>query len=142
MARKPANGVNALYSRYKYECKRRNIFWGLSKDEFWVITSLPCHYCGLIPSQQIKNSKGQGAYLYSGIDRANNDQGYVLANCVPACVECNEAKRARPLQEWLDWINRLVEHHGKRTVPSEQDVQGNAEERAAGPGNEEAKKGR
>lgn len=125
---------NQLYARYRYECKRRNIFWGLTKVEFHALTSAPCQYCGQPPMQIIKHDKRR--YTYNGIDRVDSRMGYVISNCCAACRRCNQAKSDSSLQDFLAWINRLVSFHGTRTLPSEPQLQSESKEGA--PGNEGA----
>jgi 5-methylcytosine-specific restriction endonuclease McrA len=75
-----------LYSQYLYECKRRNIFWGLTQEEVGAITRKDCVYCGQTPAQVIRG------YTYNGIDRKDNKQGYTPANVVACCKRCNQIK--------------------------------------------------
>jgi hypothetical protein len=69
------------YTRCKKMAARRNINWGLSESEFWQIVSRSCTYCGFALPQ-----------VGSGIDRIDNNKGYVVNNCVPCCTECNKTK--------------------------------------------------
>jgi 5-methylcytosine-specific restriction endonuclease McrA len=90
MPRKPMDrarrGLNQLFAQYRYECYRRNNFWGLSHEEFGQLTSQPCHYCGKAPLQKCFG------YLYSGLDRKDNAKGYHVRNVVPCCMKCNSIK--------------------------------------------------
>jgi len=47
--------------------------------------------------------------LYSGVDRVDNNQGYVLRNCVPCCKWCNLAKNNTDVHSFLHAIKRIVE---------------------------------
>ncbi len=58
----------------------RNKVWQLSFDEWACQIMKPCHYCG--------GSLGIGV----GLDRKNNDIGYILTNTVPCCGTCNWVK--------------------------------------------------
>jgi hypothetical protein len=53
----------------------------LNFEEFQTLVTSPCHYC--------KNINNEEA---NGIDRVNNDLGYIMDNCVPACWKCNKMK--------------------------------------------------
>ena len=44
---------------------------------------------------------------FPGIDRVNNNIGYVLNNCVSCCKFCNSAKLDRTLIEFRDWIKKV-----------------------------------
>jgi hypothetical protein len=53
----------------------------LNFDEFKCLVTSPCHYCKSISDTEA-----------IGIDRVNNDIGYVKENCVAACWKCNRMK--------------------------------------------------
>lgn len=99
---------NSSYCQYRNSAGRRNRVFNLTKDEFRKITQSPCFYCGSPPSNIYTLTTGR--YVYNGIDRKDNDVGYILENCVPCCEICNKAKRGMPFDEFLDWIRRLVEY--------------------------------
>lgn len=67
------------YNKYKVEAKRKSNAFELSFDEFDLILKQECLYCG-------SNEK-------IGIDRLNNNKGYIENNCVPCCQTCNYMKR-------------------------------------------------
>jgi len=70
--------LESLYSRYKYEAKRKNLEFKISLNDFKKILNNNCHYCGT--SKKI------------GIDRKYNNNGYTSKNCVTCCWECNRFK--------------------------------------------------
>ncbi len=78
--------MKRLYKDYVRNCRKGNIFWGLSMDEFGVITSAPCSYCNRAPYHK------RNGYIYTGIDRKDPKKGYELDNVSPACFECNRIK--------------------------------------------------
>lgn len=47
-------------------------------------------------------------YFYNGIDRKDNDIGYVIENCVSCCDECNKAKRNMLYEKWIAYLDRIV----------------------------------
>jgi hypothetical protein len=81
--------MKRLYKAYVRRCRRRNIFWELTMEQFQMITQKPCSYCKCPPTQQSRN------YIYNGIDRKNDRQGYTLENSVPSCGMCNMIKGTR-----------------------------------------------
>lgn len=105
-----AGVLSSAYARYRYQAKRRKKEWDLTLEEFDKITSANCHYCGTPPGG---NHRG---FLFNGIDRVNNDYGYLFFNCVPACGLCNFAKRGNSVQEFYEWIEKVVKLHGERTL--------------------------
>lgn len=99
---------NFLCYKYKVSAKKRHLEFTLSKQELQTLTSSPCRYCGILPSQAIRNNKAPSPYIYNGVDRVKNNVGYIKENCVPCCYICNLAKRSMSLEEFLAWIDRLV----------------------------------
>lgn len=102
-----------LYHRYKTTSKTRGIFFDIDKESFKTITSLNCHYCGIQPLQKTKCSSlnlKRPDYLYNGIDRIDNNKGYIESNIVPCCFVCNRAKRDMEYLDFLSYIERLKEY--------------------------------
>jgi len=111
------NGVasfNALLNVYRQMARKYEREWQLSAQEFGFLTKQPCHYCGAEPTTIIDKG-GNGAYMYNGIDRANNAKGYTPNNCVSCCKDCNIAKRDRPIPEFLAWAER-IHNQGLRNI--------------------------
>jgi hypothetical protein len=108
--KKPPTG-RFLYSSYLSNCRRRNVFWGLSLEEFVKITSQNCVYCGRKPSQV------RGTYTYNGIDRKDNDRGYTVKNSLPCCKTCNSVKSDRFTFEQMKKIGRVLQIINKAGKP-------------------------
>lgn len=92
---------NGLYSRYKSAAKERKLQFKLTIEEFTILTSTNCHYCDKKPSQMVKGKTSNGPYIHNGIDRKDNNIGYLIDNCVPCCKTCNFAKHTQTLDEFL-----------------------------------------
>lgn len=132
------NKVFWLYSyrRYKKRAKEQNIFFDLSLEDFVQLSSSNCYYCNAKPSekfdlytQRIKESMVHNYQISeeifetyigksNGIDRVDNDKGYVKVNCQPCCWQCNKLKAARTKIDFLEHIKRIYNHsvkdrHGK-----------------------------
>ena len=99
---------NSLYFDYKYNAKARNLEFNLTKTQFKKLATGNCAYCGIEPKQVYYKKCANGNFIYNGIDRINNNIGYVIDNCVPACKFCNYAKKCGTQEEFLEWINRLI----------------------------------
>ena len=85
------------YSQKKGNAKARDIAFSLSFEEFLSLKMSPCEYCGIGPKEAVEKY-GRS----SGIDRRDNDRGYITENCVPCCQRCNTSKGAKVLGE--QWI--------------------------------------
>lgn len=88
------------YNIYKKNAKKRNIDFQLTKEDFYKLTSLKCHYCGDINE-------------YNGIDRIDSNLGYIKENCVPCCEYCNKMKLNYSIDFWLNHIKKVLNYYGK-----------------------------
>jgi len=102
--------INALFSVYKHTAKSRGYDFLLTKDEFLYLTKQNCFYCGKEPSQISRSQSNTGNYIYNGIDRVNNFNGYTIENCVPCCGECNVAKSNKTIKQFFEWIERIYNY--------------------------------
>jgi hypothetical protein len=103
------SGVKYLLEIYRSNAQTKDRSFCLSFEEFKNLTSSPCHYCGSMPSKVAKSRKARIPYTYNGIDRKNNDVGYEIDNCLPCCSFCNHAKHILSYEDFLSWIQRLVQ---------------------------------
>lgn len=77
------------------------------RDKVLAKTGARCTYCG-VPNGCRGEAVPQGGYLWIGasleidhiIPLAKGGTNH-LANLTPACRQCNNAKRDRPLGQWL-----------------------------------------
>ena len=58
------------------------------KDNCW---DKPCHYCG--------------ANTENGVDRKNNDLGYINENVVPSCASCNASKGTMSYEDFTKKVS-------------------------------------
>lgn len=99
---------NSLYVHYKAIAKKRKYRFILSKDEFRKFTKQNCFYCDQPPSN--RHNIGRKPYIYSGIDRVDNDKDYIVENCVACCRTCNSMKLRRPKDSFIEHIFRIYQH--------------------------------
>lgn len=66
----------------RYRSERCGIELNVSDDDLSSLLHQACHYCGLAPRWPEVH----------GIDRKDNDRGYVYGNCLPCCSMCNYMK--------------------------------------------------
>jgi hypothetical protein len=104
---------NFLYRVYKKNAKERGLLFNLDKNLFRKIITSNCYYCGSEPVHVCYRLDLNGGFSYNGIDRVNNNLGYILSNIVPCCENCNKAKRDLTLSSFMNWINRLVNYQIK-----------------------------
>ncbi len=57
----------------------------------------------------------QEAWVYkNGIDRLNNDEGYVLSNCVPSCSVCNYGRQDYTVEEYVEHCKKVTYFQERR----------------------------
>lgn len=111
-------GRRCLFNNYKHQARKRGKEFSLPFDLFTALTTAACFYCGEPPSRTWKVNKAgktaatieNGHCLYTGIDRVNNDKGYLPDNCVACCFTCNSAKGNKTANEWAAWLARIRQH--------------------------------
>lgn len=106
------SGFNALYKRYQDSAKDRDFEFSLSKDEFKNLTKLDCFYCGCKPESLCYAQKRPNftAYIYNGVDRKNNNEGYTLNNSVACCTQCNYLKHTLDFNSFFIKINQIINY--------------------------------
>jgi hypothetical protein len=105
---------NQLFTNYKFHAGKRDLPFVLSREEFKILTKGDCFYCGAAPSQWYHRGHKSGSYIYNGIDRLINSEGYYLNNCVPCCGVCNDMKRTRSESGFIKACQAVVEHQKRR----------------------------
>jgi hypothetical protein len=101
---------NLLYSVYRHNAEIRDRAFTLTKDDFRNLTSFTCFYCGRPPSCIYKLNAKTGEYVYNGVDRIDNAQGYILSNCVSCCKTCNLMKRMQSVKDFIAACQRVVDY--------------------------------
>ena len=75
----------------------------LTNEQFNLIVSMPCYYCGKISIPPTH---------YNGLDRVNNeDRVYHLSNVVSCCGDCNIMKYKHPIHKFLQHCVNVSEYH-------------------------------
>ena len=113
--------LNLLYYTYKKSAEKRGLEFDISKDEFRMITKENCFYCGVKPAQIMNGTakKLYGDWIYNGIDRIDDEIGYVSGNILPSCKKCNYAKQGMTTSDFIDHINKIY-HYQINTIGSRQ----------------------
>lgn len=93
---------HVIWNHYVKGAKKRNIDFKLSKDKFNALIILPCFYCNYYKNGEV-----------NGIDRVDNNKGYIENNVVSCCLMCNSAKGTQHPQEFIDKLY-LIYNHSKQ----------------------------
>ena len=100
----------SLYLRYMRNAKKRGLSFDLPDKLFRILVKGDCFYCGKSPQQVERSLHANGDYIYNGIDRIDNTQGYSESNCVSCCKGCNISKGTMSEQEFIEHIRRIYFH--------------------------------
>ena len=86
---------------YKRKASIRGLVWELSNKKALELFDSKCKYCGIKPLGTSGN----------GIDRFDNDQGYIEGNVVPCCSVCNRAKNSYEYGDFIDYCIHIYENY-------------------------------
>jgi hypothetical protein len=88
-----------VYRRYKKVAEKRKIPFHLSLEQFALIVSQPCYYCGESTEPR-------------GVDRWDNsiNIGYEFENCRPCCAVCNRWKSDMGGPAFIEHLRRAADH--------------------------------
>lgn len=103
---------NMLFLHYKNGAKRRGYLFEIPKERFRELTHQVCYYCGSGPANRCSKWDFNGDYVYNGLDRVDNDKGYVEGNIVPCCGECNKTKKGSISIDIVEKIYHFI-HRGE-----------------------------
>ena len=126
-----AQAKRHYYQTIKYSARKRGHSCNLTQKQILLIGSSPCHYCGDLDTfkktaesyktdcERTGSRFDQDYYdakllNINGIDRVDNDKGYVKNNVVSCCSKCNRSKFRGTQEEFLAWAKRLVAHQVKK----------------------------
>ena len=100
--------VHRRYKSYVNAAKNKDRQFSLSIEDFTILQSKECFYCGTISSEECVN----------GIDRINNKIGYTLENCVSCCSMCNYMKRGFDVELFLKQIKKICDKQMQSNIPA------------------------
>jgi len=104
--------LRQAYSAVKGRHRDKN-FKGahLNFDEFCFLVYRPCYLCGHTGSNTKLDRNTHTGGLHSdtvvrvnGLDRVDNNKGYVVSNCRSCCRFCNAAKSVMTLDHFRAWV--------------------------------------
>lgn len=95
-----ANHMSSNYNHYKKRAEKKQLDFEISEDDFYSLIIKKCYICGKKPEEEHIN----------GIDRIDNDKGYVYNNIEACCGECNYMKNKFSLQDFFDKLRKIKKH--------------------------------
>lgn len=87
--RTPAGKLRKIRAR----AKKKNIDFNLTIEFYETLWGHPCHYCGTTME-------------VTGLDRKDNDKGYLTDNVVPCCYDCNTKKKFKSYETFLKEVKQ------------------------------------
>lgn len=97
---------NMVLARYRSAARGRGLEWALTDEQFNILVSRSCHYCGGTPST-IQSAKWTNVlFAYNGLDRKDNAHGYTVENTATCCKACSHAKAAMSYEEFTSYLIR------------------------------------
>ena len=109
-------GFNSLLNVYKRSAAKRELEFKLSEDEFKELTTKNCYYCNQEPNQKrCASSDNWSTFKYNGIDRVDNNKGYVKDNCVPCCKMCNRMKLDLSYETFMKQMKKIIKFRMETT---------------------------
>lgn len=108
---------NWYIGQYKTSAKKRKLDFELNLCKFKELSQKKCYYCGLSPSprhryrndEKVSQETIDKSIIHvNGIDRLDSNLGYIEINCVSCCTECNYHKGKYSIQQFNNWIQRIV----------------------------------
>jgi hypothetical protein len=109
------SNFNRIFYAYKNSAQKRGILFEIKKEYFAELTKENCYYCGAEPSQiygaNRPNDFKYGFWIYNGVDRLNDNYGYIKENVVPCCKKCNYSKQGMTDIEFLEMVKKIYNNH-------------------------------
>jgi hypothetical protein len=104
---KGATASGSLYHSYEYRAARCNLTMDLNREQFASLIAQNCHYCGAQPRLKVSRRACFQEFLWNGLDRKDNMQGYTVSNVVPCCKTCNWAKGKLSYDDFIAYLERV-----------------------------------
>jgi hypothetical protein len=108
LSRQERANFKHLFRIYREQAKKRGLAFTLSPEAFFNLTQGDCYLCGEKPLRAYSRcSQYPEPFLYNGLDRIDNSQGYTKQNVASCCKFCNVAKSNLKLIDFYKQIRRI-----------------------------------
>lgn len=88
----------SIFYKYEYGAKARGLLFKLTFQEFMTFWGKDCFYC----NNRIETI---------GLDRVDNDLGYLNGNVVACCSICNKMKQTFSKNLFIEQCNKITKKH-------------------------------
>jgi hypothetical protein len=96
--------VSELWRSVQRGAYIRELLFTITESDFEKLAIQPCYYCGFYSNTRL-----------NGIDRIDNNKGYIHENCITSCKMCNIIKNTQHPIEFLDKIDSIVDYLIRKT---------------------------
>ena len=79
-------------------------------SKFKELIESSCYYCKEVGSMSTYGYHKGLNYKYNGVDRVNNEKGYVDDNVVACCKICNNSKSTLTNEDFKNWIIKIYKN--------------------------------
>lgn len=97
-----------LYNSYKRNAEKNGRLFELTKEHFKTLVTKSCFYCGAEPASFSIGKHLNGEFVYNGIDRIDNEKGYIINNVITCCKMCNHAKHTSSKEVFMEYLYRIT----------------------------------
>lgn len=102
--------VKDLFNSYKLTAKNKNIEFNITLDLFMKLILDDCDYCG-------EECIGDTENGLNGIDRVDNNIGYIEENVVSCCSICNMMKCNTNIDDFIKRVEHIAWYQFKELCP-------------------------
>ena len=89
--------LKGRYMNCRIAAVKRNKEFNITIEQFNIETLKPCTYCGTISDRR-------------GLDRVDNNLGYIPTNVTSCCWRCNWMKMDSTVDDFIDKCKKIVEY--------------------------------
>ena len=101
---------NHVFYTYKREAIKRGYSFSLTQNEVENLVKQNCFYCGQKPVHPFRGYVRDYTFICNGIDRLDNNIGYIIDNCVPCCKTCNWMKSTLSYEVFMNHIEKIYKY--------------------------------
>lgn len=95
-----SDSYSSSLNEYKKRAVNMGLEFNLTQDQFNHLVNSNCFYCDKVRTKSHRN----------GIDRKDNNIGYILENCVACCGQCNQMKCQLTDVDYIECCKRTSEY--------------------------------
>lgn len=93
MEKEPPYLISRLFAQYRIKARERNLDFEITLEDFKKLIKQNCYLCGDPPSIRQRVNRGKHFEIsIHGVDRRQNELGYIPGNIVACCHTCNRIK--------------------------------------------------